>query len=119
VKFVFGDSPQEYFNQIGIMIGSYVGEKLFRLQYQGGIATFWGMRRTEIIGKGGLFSGDVYKGKDFFTAGLVFKLGFKEIPLKQLSFGLDFQANINSENPLYMAMFSVEIGNLRNEINKP
>ncbi|MFO7863576.1 MAG: hypothetical protein R6U85_06215 [Salinivirgaceae bacterium] len=114
---IFGPNPTEVYNQIGTMIGGYNGEKLFRLQYQLGVASLWGIKRTALINEGtGLFSSDKYDSKHFFTAGLTTKLGFKIIPLKFLALGIDFQMNINPEKMVYMPMISIEIGKLRDEI---
>ncbi|TXT58644.1 MAG: hypothetical protein BAJALOKI3v1_1240001 [Promethearchaeota archaeon] len=117
---IFSPTPAEYYNQIGIMMGKFVGDKLFRFQYQGGIAPIWGIKRTKLVKEGsGILATDYYENKDFFTIGLVTKLGFKIIPTRFLSIGIDLQANINLENPVYMPMISIEIGKLRNKINEP
>ncbi len=120
-EFTFlGPTPSEYHNQIGVMIGKYKGDKIFRLQYQAGVAAFWGIKRTELIYKDpGMFSfTEKYDSKQFFTAGLTTKLGLKIIPLPFLSIGIDLQANFNPERSTYMPMISIEIGKLRNKINK-
>ena len=117
---LFSPTPGEYFNQIGLMIGKYKGNRLFRFQYQAGLASFWGLKRTELIKKGsGFFSSDKYQSDNFFTVGLTTKLGFKIVPLTFLSIGIDLQTNINLENTVYMPMISIEIGKLRNKINEP
>jgi hypothetical protein len=115
---LFSPDPSVYYNQIGLMIGKYVGDKLFRFQYQGGIAPFWGIKRTELIKEGsGIFSSDYYDKENFFTMGLTIKLGFKIVPSQFLSIGIDLQTNLNPERPVYMPMISIEIGKLRNKID--
>jgi hypothetical protein len=109
----------EYYNQVGLMIGKYYGEKLFRFQLQGGIAPTWGLRRTSLIHTGGLLSGDYYDSEKFFTAGLVLKIGLKINPFPFLGIGLDLQSNINSKKPTYMPMISLEIGRIRSKNDKP
>lgn len=117
---IFSPTPAEYYNQFGAMMGKYVGEKLFRFQYQGGIAPIWGAKRTKLVKEGtGILATDYYDNENFFTVGLVTKLGFKIIPATFLSIGFDLQANINLENTTYMPMISIEIGKLRNKINEP
>lgn len=117
---LFTPSPAQYYNQIGIMMGQFVGEELFRFQYQAGIAPIWGIKRTGLIQEGtGLLSTDYYDYKNFSTVGLVAKLGFKIYPAPYFSIGIDLQANINLENTVYMPMISIEIGKLRDKINKP
>lgn len=114
---IFGPDPSEYYNQIGLMIGKYVGDELFRFQYQAGIAPFWGIRRTELIKEGiGIFSSDYHEKENFFTIGITLKLGFKIVPTSFLSIGIDLQTNMNLENTVYMPMLSVEIGKLRNKL---
>jgi hypothetical protein len=117
---IFSDTPEEYFNQIGLMFGAFNGDRIFRFQYQAGLASFWGLRRTELDKEGfGIFSSDEYKSENFFTVGIETKLGFKIIPLTFLSIGIDLQANINLKNTVLMPMLSIEIGKLRGKINNP
>ncbi|MFP4026055.1 MAG: hypothetical protein ACLFVR_16155 [Thiohalospira sp.] len=117
---IFSPTPAEYYNQIGVMMGKFVGERLFRFQYQGGIAPIWGTKRTKLVKEGsGVFATDYYENKNFFTVGLVTKFGFKIVPSRFLSIGFDLQTNINLENTTYMSMISIEIGKLRNIINEP
>ena len=112
------DSPEQYNRQIALIIGSYQGNNLFRIQYQVGIASFWGAKRTELIKKGGLFSGDTYNKENFSTIGFEFKLGFKYIPSRNFSVGFDFHGNINPKNPIWMLLVSFEFGKLRSKIDK-
>jgi hypothetical protein len=114
---ILGPEPSEFYNQIGLMIGKYIGDELFRFQYQAGLASFWGLKRTDLISQG-LF-GDKYNSEKFFTIGLTTKLGFKIVPLKFLSIGIDLETNINLENIVFTPMLSIEIGKLRNGINEP
>ena len=101
-------------NQIGIMMGKYKGEKYFRIQYKAGINIFWG--KFSKPGSSNPWIGVSSSGSSFFTLGTVSKVGLKYIPLKNLSIGIDFQVNLNSVKTLYMPMFSIEIGELRNAI---
>jgi hypothetical protein len=49
---IFGPTPAEYFNHFGIMLGKFKGDRVFRFQYQGGLNSFWGLQRTELINEG-------------------------------------------------------------------
>lgn len=98
---------EDIFRQAGVMAGKYYGDRLFRIQLQGGIASIWE------IGGGGP------SGTNFSTMGLVLKTGFKFIPLRFFSIGLDLQSNLNSEKPLLMPLVSIEFGRLRDKINQP
>ena len=101
-------------NQLDIMMGKYKGEKYFRIQYQAGINIFWG--KFSNPGSSNPWIGGSSSSSSFFTVGAVSKVGLKYIPLKNLSVGIDFQINLNSVKTLYMPMFSIEIGKLRNAI---
>ena len=87
-------SVEDMFRQAGVMAGKYWGHRLFRIQFQGGVASIW-------------------------ETGLVVKTGFKFIPLRFFSIGLDLQSNLNSEKPLFMPLVSFEFGRLRDKINQP
>jgi hypothetical protein len=113
-EFVLFANPSEKYNQIDFLIGKYIGDKLFRFQYQGGLGTFWGFKRGDKIGT--LFD---YKKNNFFTIGIPLKLGFKVIPARFISIGFDVQANINLEKTTSMALISLEFGKLRNKIERP
>lgn len=102
-------------NQLGIMMGKYKGEKKFRIQYQAGINMFWGQFYNP-DGTQPVFMSLGGPSKSFSTVGAVSKVGFKYFPLENLSIGIDFQVNLNSVKSLYMPMFSIEIGKLRNAI---
>lgn len=114
---IMGPKPSEYFNQLGVMIGKYQGDKFLRFQYQVGLGSFWGLKRTEFINEGsGWFSSESYESKEFSAIGFIAKLGFKIVPLSFLSLGLDLHANINSEKSIVMPMISIEFGKLRNKL---
>jgi hypothetical protein len=106
-------NPTEKYNQIDLLIGKYIGDRYLRFQYQGGLGTFWGFKRGEKI------SGTHYEKVDFFTLGIPVKLGFKLLPARFISIGIDLQANLNFKKPIGMAALSIEIGKLRNKINTP
>ena len=113
-EFVLFAYPSEKYNQIDFLIGKYIGDRLFRFQYQGGLGTFWGFKRGDKIGS--YFD---HKKDKFFTIGIPLKLGLKLIPARFISIGIDFQANINFEKPTGMAFISLEFGKLRGKIDKP
>ena len=119
--FLFGEFslmdpvPNDVFNQIGFMIGRYTGNKYFRIEYQGGLAPFFGKIRTESLsGTPGTPSYRYYEEDKFFTLGLAVKLGFKIVPLKQISLGIDVQTNLNLKQPVFFPCLSLEIGRLKN-----
>ena len=111
---IFNDNISQ--NQLGIMIGKFKGEKYFRFQYQTGINLFWGKYSNSNLESSNPWIGGNNSSSRFSTIGAVSKIGFKFIPLKSLSIGIDFQINLNSVKTLFMPMFSIEIGELRNEI---
>ena len=95
----------DIYQQVGLMAGKYYGDRLFRIELQGGIAALWGVGESDPSDPGNI------------SAGLVLKTGFKFIPLHFFSIGLDLQSNINSRKPLFMPLISIEIGKLRDKIN--
>jgi len=101
-------SDEDMFRQMGLMAGKYYGDRLFRVQLQGGIAPIWQIGPR----------GDTEQEK-FTTVGLTLKTGFKIIPLPFFSIGIDLQGNINSRKTLFMPLISLEFGRLRDKINKP
>ena len=54
------------------MFGKTLSDKFVEVQYQAGIAPFWGLDRTTFI-KPGMFGGS-YDSEQFITLGLVTKL---------------------------------------------
>jgi|WetSurMetagenome_2_1015567.scaffolds.fasta_scaffold44414_4 hypothetical protein len=104
------------FNQTDLMIGKYIDDKFFRFQFQGGLGTFWGVKEGNLTGSGWLSH---YEKDKYFTIGIPLKVGIKLIPVNFLSIGADFQANLNFKYPIYMTMFSIEIGKIRNATNAP
>lgn len=119
--FLFGEFtlmdpvPDDVYNQIGFMIGKYTDKKFFRVQYQLGLAPFFGKMNTESLsGEPGTPSYRYYEEDKFFTLGLVAKLGFKLVPVKQISIGIDVQTNLNLKQPVFFPCLSLEVGRLKN-----
>ena len=118
--FLFGEFtlmdpiPADMYNQIGLTIGKFNQNRYFRLQYQAGIAPFFGkMHKESISGIAGTPSYRYYETNNFFTIGLAGKLAFKFLPLKQLALGIDLQTNLNFKNCMFFPCLSLEIGKLR------
>jgi len=110
------DSPSQ--NQLGAMMGKYLGERYFRIQYQAGINMFWGEydspgETQPFIGIGG------GPNSSFFTIGAASNVGLKYIPSKKFSIGIDLLLNLNFKNSMFMPMLSIEFGELRNAIESP
>ena len=57
-----------------LMIGKYIGQEIFRFQYQGGLGTVWSVNKSK---------------EKFSTFGIPLKLGFKLIPARFFSIGVD------------------------------
>jgi len=111
---ILGPEPQENYNQIGLMAGKFTGNKYLRFQYQAGVGPLWGLKRTDLKSSGtGLLGPEIYNSKDFFTVGLVAKLGFKVIPFNFMSIGIDINANVNKERTSIIPMLSIEFGSIR------
>lgn len=111
---ILGPEPKEGYSQIGLMVGKFTGNKYLRFQYQAGFASLWGLKRTDFKSSGsGFLDSDLYYSKNFFTVGLVAKLGFKVMPFNFMSIGIDINANINKEQPSIIPMLSIEFGSIR------
>lgn len=108
---ILNDASQ---NQLGIMMGKYRGDKYFRIQYQAGINILWGEYSSP--GGAGPWIGFGGPNTSFFAVGAVSKVGFKFIPSRNLSIGLDLLINLNFEKSMFIPMFSIEIGKLKNTI---
>ena len=112
-EFTLFKSPDEYFNQIGLMVGKYNEQGNFRFQYQAGLGLMWGLKRSESIAATSLFNTE-FESENFTTIGFIPKLSIQIIPFSFLSLGIDFQANINKENSVFMPLINVGIGKFRN-----
>jgi len=95
----------ESFNEVDLLIGRYIGENKFRFQIEGGLGALWGINETG-------YSTD-YRKEDIFAIGIPVKLGFKYMPARFISLGIDFQAHINGKKPIYMTFGSIEVGILK------
>lgn len=106
--------PKETRDEIGVMLGRYFGEGYLRFECQFGLGLVWGINRGEQIDNYG--SGYQYEIEKFTTIGIPLKLGFKFIPAKFISIGLDLQSNINLESSYFTIFLGLEFGILRNQI---
>ncbi len=113
---IFGASPDEVFNNLGIMIGKYKGDRVFRFDYQAGLGLIWGTKRTERLVHESDGWSELYETESIATTSLMTKLGCKFVPSKYLGIGLDLQGNINLKKPIFIPMLSIEFGNLRNKL---
>jgi hypothetical protein len=100
------------YNQINFLVGKETAGKYFRLQFQGGLGAFWGVKEGKWIDRTWF---GYYETEKFLTFGVPIKLGFKTIPARFISIGIDLQANLNFEKPLYMSMVSIGFGKFRNK----
>ncbi len=114
-ELIFDDKPYQKYSQFNLLFGQSLGKNKFRFQYQGGLGIIWGTKRTDelIIEETSLFV-NTYKIKEFTTVSFPLKIGWKYIPFKFMSIGMDLQLNLNFERPVLRPMFSVEFGKLRN-----
>ena len=106
-KFKFIGDKEEYFDQFDLLLGGYfdtfidkdLNISLLRFQIQAGIGSFKGITYND--------------SKSVSTLGIPVKLGIKHLFSKSISLGIDLQANLNSQYPIYMIMGSLELGNLK------
>lgn len=108
----FADGPSESYNQLGLMVGQFYQTKnrFLKLELQGGLAPTWGRSRTNLDRNE---TYDYERLENFFTVGLVGKVGLNIMPLEKFGIGLDIQTNINSKNPMLLFMISMDIGKVK------
>jgi hypothetical protein len=104
---ILGDSNAK-FRQAEILFGKYIGTEHTRLQYQGGLAPTWGIKKGYYTD-----TGDYIEEESYMTFGLTGKLGLKLLVSHSVSFGVDLQGNLNLKNPMFFPSVSIEIGKLR------
>ncbi len=108
--------PGNTYNQIGLMIGKNNRHKIFRLQYQGGIAPFFGkLHQEQISGEPDMPSYQYYVTDKFLTVGLVAKLGFKLLLTKNFAIGAALHTNVNLKRSVFFPSLGLEIGKLKEE----
>ena len=103
---IFDDPGQ---NQLGIMVGQYVGKSRLRGLYMAGANLFFGA----YCASGGSDAGMFFSCNEdpFFTVGASGKVGF-EFQAKWLSVGMELQTNLNRVQTVHMPMLSIKIGKL-------
>jgi hypothetical protein len=100
--------PDRYFNQAALMFGRYKLLKSFRMEYQGGIATLWGIKYGEHHYTG--FLEGYYDTEDFTILGFITEIGMEYIASKHFSLGTHLILNVNSEKSLLEFMLSFSFG---------
>lgn len=106
-------NPQEEFNQVNLLFGSFYDKNSFRFEYQGGIGMTWGLRRTTLESDG--FLVDNYNSKEFETISLPIRGSIKYIPFNFMSVGLDLLININPEKTFAIPMLTLNFGRIIKE----
>ena len=116
IALIFNEPCQ---NQLGIMMGKYLGERYFRIQYQAGINMFWGEYASPVESSAPFLTFGGGPRTSFSTVGAASKVGLKFVPSRKVSIGIDLLLNLNFENSMFMPMLSIEFGELRNAIESP
>ena len=98
------------FNQFDLLLGRnfdiYNKDSnlfLLRFQIEAGLGSV----------KGTINKSKSYSPQNISTLGFPVKLGIKHLFSNSISFGVDLQANLNSQYPIYMIMASLELGKLK------
>ena len=118
---LFGSpNPNEDFHTIDFMYGEFIGNQYFRLQYQVGLSTLWGIARGErkqpeldykTVNFNLLeFSSEQYERKEFITIGVPLGVGFKITPVDFMSIALDLNMNINLISTTFTSLICLEFG---------
>jgi len=108
----FSSNPSyESMNYLSFMFGKYGSLGIMFFQLQAGISVNFGLIRGEFVESNKL--GDLYFLERESTFGLPIKLGVKFELSEHWRFGLNFNANINNYESLFIPMFSLEYGKIR------
>lgn len=106
--------PEAHNKQFGILFGSYTNFGKCRLQYQAGVGTIAGLKRTKLLEKNNfIWPIEYYESKNYSTLGLSTRIGFKYIPFTFMSVGIDVMSNLNNEKIDLSPMLSINLGLLR------
>ena len=87
---------REVVNSVDLTLGRFVRNRGLIFHYQAGLGVVWGKNERGVD-------------EPFTTVGLPLKTGIKFVPPNFFSFGLDLQANVNTERSLYLVMFTIGI----------
>ena len=111
--------PKEHNKQFVILFGSYTNFRKFRLQYQAGVGTIAGLKRTKLLEKNNfIWPIEYYESKNYSTLGLATRIGFKYIPFTFMSVGIDVMSNLNNEKIDLSPMLSINLGLLRQKAKR-
>jgi hypothetical protein len=106
--------PKEHNKQFGVLFGSYLDFGKFRFQYQAGVGTIAGLKRTKFLEKRTfIWPIEYYESKSYSTVGLATRIGIKYIPFTFVSIGIDVISNLNNEKIDLSPMLSINLGLLR------
>ena len=116
--YIFGPSPPETFNDIGVLYGRVANYKDIQFSISGGLGIVTGiMRGAYITSTPGWFSFPEYEKRHFFTYGIPLEAQFSYNPLKFLGIGATVFANINPESSFWGINFMWKIGKVRQKRN--
>jgi hypothetical protein len=112
--YIFGPSPPESFNDIGVLYGRVANYKDIQFSISGGLGIVTGiMRGAYIPSSSGFFPSSEYEKRPFFTYGIPLEAEFSYNPLKFLGIGFAVYANINPESSLWGIHVMWKIGKLK------
>ena len=100
---LFGYWAPNYYNHIGVLFGKYLGNKIFRLQYQIGLELLTGERRQ--IPK----SSNHYL-RPYTTAGINSNIGLRVVPCNNFAIGINLGASAGRSHLLFYPMINLEFG---------
>ena len=111
---LFGPSPPESFNDIGVLYGRVANYKNIQFSISGGLGIVTGiMRGAYITTPPGWFSSPEYEKRSYFTYGIPLEAEFSYNPLKFLGLGVAVFANINPESSLWGINIMWKVGKVR------
>lgn len=111
-------ATRDNIRQLYFLYGRFldIENNLYRFQYQIGLAPTFGVVRGDFLYReSGWFGEAHYEEFPFFTLGIPIKLGFKIMPNRLTSIGIDVMANFNTRKSVVIPMLSIEIFGSRNK----
>ena len=115
---LFGPTPNETFNDIGVLYGRVANYKNIQFSISGGLGIVTGiMRGAYLSSSPGFFSFSKYERRPYTTYGIPLEAEFNYNPFKFLGLGVIVFANINPESSFWGINFMWKIGKVRQKRN--
>jgi hypothetical protein len=111
---IFGPSPSETVNDVGILFGKTYTKKYIQLVASGGMGFITGIKRGNYLySEGGLFGTGYYQRERVYGMGIPVELEFQVRPFRYAGLGMGVFGDLNTYRSLYGVQFKLLFGKLR------